>query len=222
MGGIPPNKSRRATLIQPLKITSVKLTYPGQLPKTLITLSYFHSNRNWTTLDGLQNISANWKTVKAAAGTSAQLMCQAFHSTFIDANTFWLFQGVMLNDSLDARFKIGEFRWKSSNFSQTVEMKIEINNLSVSDFGSYSCVINTTAGVSSELVFLKVQNEERGNVLYVTYLFIYSFIYLHFIYLFIHNFYILMYFGLTFLPIDKFVKKKKKKKENCIKSFMKF
>ena len=128
----------------------------------------------------------------------------------------------MLNDSLDARFKIGEFRWKSSNFSQTVEMKIEINNLSVSDFGSYSCVINTTAGVSSELVFLKVQNEERGNVLYVTYLFIYSFIYLHFIYLFIHNFYVLMYFGLTFLPIDKFVKKKIKKKENCIKSFMKF
>ncbi|KAM7434301.1 hypothetical protein ABFA07_015580 [Porites harrisoni] len=111
--------------------------------------------------DGLQNISANWKTVKAAAGTSAQLMCQAFHSTFIDANTFWLFQGVMLNDSLDARFKIGEFRWKSSNVSQTVEMKIEINNLSVSDFGSYSCVINTTTGVSSKLVFLEVQNEER-------------------------------------------------------------
>ena len=95
----------------------------------------------------------------------------------------------MLNDSLDARFKIGEFRWKSSNVSQTVEMKIEINNLSVSDFGSYSCVINTTAGVSSKLVFLEVQNEERGNVLYVIiYLFIYSFIYLHFIYLFIHNF----------------------------------
>lgn len=190
----------------------MKLTYPGQLPKRLITLSYFHSNRNWTTLDGLQNISANWKTVKAAAGTSAQLMCQAFHSTFIDANTFWLFQGVMLNDSLDARFKIGEFRWKSSNVSQTVEMKIEINNLSVSDFGSYSCVINTTAGVSSKLVFLEVQNEERGNVLYVTYLFIYSFIYLHFIYLFIHNFYVLMYFDLTFLPIDKFLKKRKERK----------
>lgn len=119
----------------------------------------------------------------------------------------------MLNDSLDARFKIGEFRWKSSNVSQTVEMKIEINNLSVSDFGSYNCVINTTAGVSSKLVFLEVQNEERGNVLYVIiYLLIYSFIYLHFIYLFIHNFYVLMYFDFTFLPIDKFVKKKKKKK----------
>ena len=213
MGGIPPYKSRRATLIQPLKITSVKLTYPGQLPKRLITLSYFHSNRNWTTLDGLQNISANWKTVKAAAGTSAQLMCQAFHSTFIDANTFWLFQGVMLNDALDARFKIGEFRWKSFNFSQTVEMKIEINNLSVSDFGSYSCAINTTAGVSSELVFLEVQNEERGNVLYVTYLFIYSFIYLYFIYLFIHNFYVLMYFCLTFRLLTKNKTKTKTKQK---------
>ena len=96
----------------------------------------------------------------------------------------------MLNDSLDARFKIGEFRWKSSNVSQTVEMKIEINNLSVSDFGSYNCVINTTAGVSSKLVFLEVQNEERGNVLYVIiYLFIYlsihSFTYILFIYSFI-------------------------------------
>ena len=30
-----------------------------------------------------------------------------------------------------------------------------------------------------------------------------------------------MYFDLTFLPIDKFVKKKKRK-ENFIKSFMKF
>ena len=49
----------------------------------------------------------------------------------------------------------------------------------------------------------------------------YSFIYLHFIYLFIHNFYVLMYFDFTFLPIDKFVKKKKRK-ENFIKSFMKF
>ena len=149
--------------------------------------------------------------MKAAAGTSAQLMCQAFHSTFIDANTFWLFQGVMLNDALDARFKIDEFRWKSFNFSQTVEMKIEINNLSVSDFGSYSCAINTTAGVSSELVFLEVQNEERGNVLYVTYLFIYSFIYLYFIYLFIHNFYVLMYFCLTFRLLTK---KKQKQKQN--------
>lgn len=92
----------------------------------------------------------------------------------------------MLNDSLDARFKIGEFRWKGSNVSQTVEMKIEINNLSVSDFGSYSCVINTTAGVSSKLVFLEVQNEERGNVLYVIiYLFIHSFAYILFIYSFI-------------------------------------
>lgn len=123
--------------------------------------------------------------MKAAAGTNAQLVCQAFYSTFIDAKAFWLFQGVMLNDSLDARFKIGEFRWKSSNFSQTVEMKIEINNLSVSDFGSYSCVINTTAGVSSELVFLEVQNEERGNVLYVNiYLFIY---FLLIFYLFIYS-----------------------------------
>ena len=117
----------------------------------------------------------------------------------------------MLNDALGARFKIGEFRWKSSNFSQTVEMKIEINNLSVSDFGSYSCAINTTAGVSSELVFLEVQNEERGNVLYVTYLFIYSFIYLYFIYLFIHNFYVLMYFCLTFRLLTK---KKQKQKQN--------
>lgn len=92
----------------------------------------------------------------------------------------------MLSDSLDARFKIGEFRWKSSNVSQTVEMKIEINNLSVSDFGSYSCVINTTAGVSSKLVFLEVQNEERGNALYVIiYLFIHSFTYILFIYSFI-------------------------------------
>ena len=131
--------------------------------------------------------------MKAAAGTSAQLMCQAFHSTFIDANTFWLFQGVMLNDALGARFKIGEFRWKSSNFSQTVEMKIEINNLSVSDFGSYSCAINTTAGVSSELVFLEVQNEERGNVLYVTYLFIYLFIHLLIFYLFIYLFIFFMF-----------------------------
>ena len=194
----------------------MKLTYPGQLPKRLITLSYFHSNRNWTTLDGLQNISANWKTVKAAAGTSAQLMCQAFHSTFIDANTFWLFQGVMLNDALGARFKIGEFRWKSSNFSQTVEMKIEINNLSVSDFGSYSCAINTTAGVSSELVFLEVQNEERGNVLYVIYLFIHSFTYILFIYLFIHNFYVLMYFCLTFSPIDKKQTQKQKQTKKTL------
>ena len=31
-----------------------------------------------------------------------------------------------------------------------------------------------------------------------------------------------MYFDFTFLPIDKFVKKKKKRKENFIKSFMKF
>jgi len=108
-------------------------------------------------------------------------MCEAFHSTLIDANTFWLFQGVRLNDSLDARFKIDEFRWKSSNFSQTVEMKIAINKLSVSDFGNYSCVINTTVGVSSELVFL-MQNEERGNVLYVIYLFIHSFTYILFIY----------------------------------------
>ena len=122
--------------------------------------------------------------MKAAAGTNAQLICEAFHSTFIDANTFWLFQGVMLNDSLDARFKIDEFRWKSSDFSQTVEMKIGINKLSVSDFGNYSCVINTTVGVSSELVFL-MQNEERGNVLYAIYLFIHSFTYILFIYLFI-------------------------------------
>ena len=143
-------------------------------------------------------------------------MCQAFHSTFIDANTFWLFQGVMLNDALDARFKIGEFRWKSSNFSQTVEMKIEINNLSVSDFGSYSCAINTTAGVSSELVFLEVQNEERGNVLYVIYLFIHSFTYILFIYLFIHNFYVLMYFCLTFSPIDKKQTQKQKQTKKTL------
>ena len=109
----------------------------------------------------------------------------------------------MLNDSLDARFKIDEFRWKSSSFSQTVEMKIGINKLSVSDFGNYSCVINTTVGVSSELVFL-MQNEERGNVLYAIYLFIHSFTYILFIYLFI-IFTFLMYFGLTFFPVDKFV-----------------
>ena len=111
--------------------------------------------------------------MKAATGTNAQLTCQASHSTFIDANTFWLFQGVKLNDSLDARFKIGEFRWKSSNFTQIVEMKIGISMLSVSDFGSYSCVLNTTVGVSSELVFLE-QNEERGNL--PCHLFIYLFI----------------------------------------------
>ena len=104
-------------------------------------------------LENLQNISTSSTTVQATTDSQAQLKCLTSYSPFLEAETFWLFQGVTLNNT-DVHYETIAQQLNSSGTWRTVEMSLGIENISDFDFGNYSCVINSSVGMSLERILL--------------------------------------------------------------------
>lgn len=111
--------------------------------------------------DNVQNISTDWETVEAATGTQVQLKCIASYPAFQEAKTFWMFQGAMLNET-GSHYKIGTYKLNSTDLTQTEQMSLWINNISDPDFGRYTCVVNTSLGMSSAVIFVVQKETEKG------------------------------------------------------------
>lgn len=103
--------------------------------------------------ENLQNISTSWKTVQATTDNPAQLKCLTSYSPFLEAETFWLFQGGALNNT-DVHYETIAHQLNRSRTWRTVEMSLGIKNITYSDFGNYSCVINSSVGMSLERILL--------------------------------------------------------------------
>lgn len=97
----------------------------------------------------------------AAANTQAQLKCETSCFTFLEAQTFWMFQGVKLNET-ESRYKTATYKLNSSDHTREEQMSLWISNVSDPDFGSYTCVVNTSMGLSSATIILAQMNTETG------------------------------------------------------------
>ena len=116
-----------------------------------------------TLLDDFQNIIANRETVEAATNTQAQLKCIASYPAFLEAETFWMFQGVMV-DKTGLLYHAGTNKLNSTDLTRTEQMNLWINNISDPDFGRYSCVVNTSLGMSSASVFVVKTETGKGKM----------------------------------------------------------
>ena len=114
-----------------------------------------------TLSDHVQNISTNWETVHVAENTQVQLKCIASYPPFLEVETFWMFQGVVLNET-GSRYKTGTYQLNSTDLTRTEEMSLWINNISDPDFGPYTCVLNTSLGMSSAAIFVVQKEIEKG------------------------------------------------------------
>ena len=112
-------------------------------------------------VENLQNISTNWKTVQAAANSQVQLKCTASYLAFTEADTLWMFEGVILNET-DSRYKTNRNKLNSSDITRTEQMSLWISNVFDSHFGNYSCAVNTSLGMSSETILLVQMTTEKG------------------------------------------------------------
>lgn len=72
-----------------------------------------------------------------------------------------MFQGVVLNET-GSRYKTGTYQFNSTDLTRTEEMSLWINNISDPDFGPYTCVLNTSLGMSSAAIFVVQKEIEKG------------------------------------------------------------
>ena len=113
--------------------------------------------------DDFQNIIANRETVEADTNTQAQLKCTASYPAFLEAQTFWMFQGVMV-DKTGSLYNVGTNKLNSTDLTRTEQMNLWINNISDPDFGRYTCVVNTSLGTSAAPVFLVKTATGKGKI----------------------------------------------------------
>jgi len=112
-------------------------------------------------LDNVQNISTILETVQAAANTQVQLQCITSYLKFLEAETFWMFQGDMLNET-DPRYRTETYKLKSSKLTREEQMFLWISIISAPDFGRYTCALNTSMGLSSATIVLAQMKSETG------------------------------------------------------------
>ena len=90
----------------------------------------------------------------------AHLKCVTSHSPFLVVNYFWLFRGTLLNESGTLLNESGtHFATYTHQFNPTsiwgaTEMSLWIKNVSDLNFGKYSCVVNSSVGMSWRTIHL--------------------------------------------------------------------
>ncbi|PFX30430.1 Roundabout-like 2 [Stylophora pistillata] len=110
--------------------------------------------------DNVQNISTKWETTYAALNTQVQLKCTSMYKAFLEVATFWMFQGNKLNQS-DPRYKTYTLGVESSEARRkSEEMILVISNVSESDFGTYTCALSSSFGMSTEKIALEEAKHE--------------------------------------------------------------
>ncbi|XP_074624222.1 contactin-3-like isoform X1 [Acropora palmata] len=110
--------------------------------------------------ENLQNISTKWEKVQVSPNGKAHLKCVTSHSPFLVVNYFWLFRGTLLNESGTLLNESGtHFATYTHQFNPTsiwgaTEMSLWIKNVSDLNFGKYSCVVNSSVGMSWRTIHL--------------------------------------------------------------------
>ena len=141
---------------------------------------------NSTTILVAQNISVSvhkvpgpkleqtFSTVEITNGKNRTISCIAVYPKASYVDTFWLFNGSrrQSNEVHDTWFK------RSEGFiNNRKRISLTIYNAGLNDSGQYSCVLNTSHGLT--LKNFSVRIVANGKFIYlITYLFIYVFIYL--------------------------------------------
>ncbi|XP_068669856.1 roundabout homolog 2-like [Montipora foliosa] len=103
--------------------------------------------------DNLQNISSILETVQTATNRQVQLKCITFNSPFLEVKNVWFFRGIILNET-DPRYATYAYQFNSSETWHITQMSLWIRNVSHSDFGIYSCVVNSSVGMSLKNISL--------------------------------------------------------------------
>ena len=113
-------------------------------------------------LDNLQNISSILETVQTTTNRQVQLKCITFNSPFLEVKNVWFFRGIILNET-DPRYTTYTYQFNSSETWRITQMSLWIRNVSHSDFGIYSCVVNSSVGMSLKNISLVQMEAEIGN-----------------------------------------------------------